>query len=214
MHYKFVVIEGNIGVGKTTLSGMLAKEYNARLILEKFEENPFLPKFYKDPEKHAFPLELFFMAERYHQLKKEKEQDLFQPITIADYFFMKSKLFAQNNLQKDEHQLFNSLFEIMLSSLSNPDLLVYLYADVIRLQQNIKKRGRVFEQEITNEYLQNIQNRYLDYLRKQNDFPVLLLDISKVDFKEDKKVYLRIKQLLKNPYELGIHQFNLAEPML
>jgi deoxyguanosine kinase len=214
MHYKFVVIEGNIGVGKTTLSGMLAKEYNARLILEKFEENPFLPKFYKDPEKHAFPLELFFMAERYHQLKKEKEQDLFQPITIADYFFMKSKLFAQNNLQKDEHQLFNSLFEIMLSSLSNPDLLVYLYADVIRLQQNIKKRGRVFEQEITNEYLQNIQDRYLDYLRKQTHFPVLLLDVSNVDFKEDEKVYFRIKELLKTPYKIGVHQVNLSEPML
>tara|TARA_B100000795_G_C22649438_1_gene379725 strand:- start:10 stop:654 length:645 start_codon:yes stop_codon:yes gene_type:complete len=214
MHYKFVVIEGNIGVGKTTLASMLAKEYNARLILEKFEENPFLPKFYKEPEKHAFPLELFFMAERYHQLKKQKEQDLFQPITIADYFFMKSKLFAQNNLQKDEHQLFNSLFEIMLSSLSNPDLLVYLYADVSRLQQNIKDRGRSFEQEITNEYLQNIQDRYLDYLRKQTHFPVLLLDISNVDFKEDEKVYSRIKALLQNPYEIGVHQFNLAEPML
>ena len=145
---------------------------------------------------------------------KEKEQDLFQPITIADYFFMKSKLFAQNNLQKDEHQLFNSLFEIMLSSLSNPDLLVYLYADVSRLQQNIKKRGRVFEQEITNEYLQNIQDRYLDYLRKQTHFPVLLLDVSNVDFKEDEKVYFRIKELLKTPYKIGVHQVNLSEPML
>jgi len=154
------------------------------------------------------------MAERYHQLKNQKEQDLFRPITIADYFFVKSKLFAQNNLQKDEHQLFNNLFEIMLSSLPKPDLLIYLYSNVDRLQQNIKKRGRVFEQEITDEYLQNIQNGYLDYLRKQNDFPVLLLDISKVDFKEDKKVYSTIKQLLKKPYKLGIHQFNLAEPML
>ena len=214
MHYKFVVIEGNIGVGKTTLAGMLAKDCNARLILEQFEENPFLPKFYKDPEKHAFPLELFFMAERYHQLKREKEQDLFQPITFADYFFMKSKLFSQNNLQKDEQQLFNSLFEIMLSSLPKPDLLVYLYADVERLQQNIKNRGRSFEQEITNEYLQNIQDRYLDYLRKQTHFPVLLLDVSNVDFKEDEKVYTRIKTLLQNPYGVGMHQFNLAEPML
>lgn len=214
MHYKFVVVEGNIGVGKTTLASMLAKDYNARLVLEKFEENPFLPKFYKDPEKNAFPLELFFMAERYHQLKKEKEQDLFQPITIADYFFIKSKLFAQNNLQKDEQQLFNSLFEIMLSSLPKPDLLVYLYADVDRLQQNIKNRGRSFEQEITNEYLQNIQDRYLDYLRKQIQFPVLLLNVSNIDFKEDEKVYSRIKALLQNPYEIGVRQFNLAEPML
>jgi deoxyguanosine kinase len=214
MRYKFVVIEGNIGAGKTTLATMLAKDYNARLVLENFKENPFLPKFYKDPEKHAFPLELFFMAERYHQLKKQKEQDLFQPISIADYFFVKSKLFAQNNLQKDEQQLFNSLFNIMSSSLPKPDLLVYLYADVSRLQTNIKKRGRSFEQKITNEYLQNIQDRYLDYLRKQTYFPVLLLDISNVDFKEDKKVYEAIKVLLDRTYAIGIHQEDLAEPML
>jgi deoxyguanosine kinase len=214
MHYKFVVIEGNIGAGKTTLATMLAKDYNARLVLENFKENPFLPKFYKDPEKHAFPLELFFMAERYHQLKKQKEQDLFQPISIADYFFVKSKLFAQNNLQKDEQQLFNSLFNIMSSSLPNADLLVYLYADVSRLQMNIKKRGRSFEQNITNEYLQNIQDRYLDYLRKQIYFPVLLLDISNVDFKKDKKVYEAIKVLLDRTYAIGIHQADLAEPML
>jgi len=214
MLYKFVAIEGNIGVGKTTLATILAKEYNARLLLEKFKDNPFLPKFYKDPEKHAFPLELFFMAERYHQLKQQKEQDLFQPITIADYFFMKSKLFAQNNLQKDEKQLFNSLFEIMLSSLPNPNLLVYLYANVERLQQNIKKRGRSFEREITDEYLQNIQDRYLDYLKKQRYFPVLLLDVSKVNFKEDRKIYEVILGLLDSTYELGVHQFNLSEPML
>ena len=211
MHYNFVVIEGNIGAGKTTLATMLAKDCNARLLLEKFESNPFLPKFYKDPEKNAFPLELFFMAERYHQLKNQKEQDLFQPITIADYFFMKSKLFAQNNLQKDEQQLFNSLFEIMFSFLPNPNLLVYLYADVELLQQNIKKRGRSFESEITDEYLHNIQGRYLDYLRKQTHFPVLLFDISNVNFKEDGKVYDIILGLLDNTYELGVHQFNLAD---
>ena len=214
MRYKFVAIEGNIGVGKTTLATMLAKECNARLVLEKFESNPFLPKFYKDPQKNAFPLELFFMAERYHQLKQQKEQDLFYPITIADYFFMKSKLFAQNNLQKDEQQLFNSLFEIMFSSLPNPNLLVYLYADVERLQQNIRNRGRSFERDITDEYLQNIQDRYLDYLRKQRHFPVLLLDVSKVNFKEDQKIYEVILGLLDSSYELGVHQFNLSEPML
>ena len=214
MRYNFLVIEGNIGVGKTTLASMLNKEYQTHLILECFEKNPFLPKFYKDPEKHAFPLELFFMAERYRQLKNQKEKDLFRQITIADYFFVKSKFFAQNNLKKDELQLFNNLFEIMFSSLPNPDLLIYLHSNITRLQQNIKERGRDFEQEITDEYLQNIQNRYLDYLRKQNNFPVLLLDISKVDFKEDEKIYSRIKLLLEKSYDLGVHQFNLAEPML
>ena len=209
MHYNFLVVEGNIGAGKTSLSNMLAKHYQANLILECFEKNPFLPKFYKDPEKNSFPLELFFMAERYHQLKSQKEQDLFRSITIADYFFEKSKLFAQNNLKKDELQLFNNLFEIMFSSLPKPDLLIYLHSDIARLQQNIKKRGRDFEQEISDIYLQNIQNKYLDYLRKQKCFPVLLLDVSKVDFKEDEKVYSKIKQLLKNSYQLGVHQFNL-----
>ena len=214
MQYNFIVVEGNIGAGKTSLANMLSQQYQAHLILECFEKNPFLPKFYKDPEKHSFPLELFFMAERYHQLKSQKEQDLFKPITIADYFFEKSKLFAQINLKKDELQLFNNLFEIMLSSLPKPDLLIYLYSNIARLQQNIKKRGRYFEKEITDEYLQNIQNRYLYYLRRQNHFPVLLLDISEVDFKEDKKVYLRIKQLLEKSYELGVHQFNLFEKIL
>ena len=211
MHYNFLVVEGNIGAGKTSLSNMLAKDYQANLILECFEKNPFLLKFYKDPEKHALTLELFFMAERYRQLKNQKDQDLFRTITIADYFFSKSKLFAQNNLEKDELKLFNNLFEIMFSSMPQPDLLIYLYSNVARLQHNIKKRGRDFEKGITDEYLQNIQNRYLDCLRKQNNFPVLLLDISKVDFKESEKVYSKIKQLLKNSYELGVHQFNLAE---
>jgi len=213
MRYKFVAIEGNIGAGKTTLATMLANDYNARLILEEFEKNPFLSKFYEDPKRHAFALELFFMAERYHQLKEQKEQDLFQPFSVADYFFIKSKLFAQNNLHKDEQQLFNSLFNIMSSSLPQPELLVYLYADIDRLQENIKKRGRSFEQNITNEYLQNIQDRYLDYLRKQTHFPVLLLDISNVNFKEDKQVYTSISVLLNKHYSLGINRFDLNQPI-
>jgi deoxyadenosine/deoxycytidine kinase len=210
MYYKFVAIEGNIGSGKTTLATKLAQDYKARLLLEQFADNPFLPKFYKSPENNAFPLELFFMAERYHQLKNLTEQDLFQPLTIADYFFMKSKLFAQNNLHADEQQLFNRLFEIMISCLSPPDLLIYLYADISHLQQNIKKRGRPFEQEISDDYLQNIQNKYLDYLRKQKSFPVLILDVSLVDFKTEKTVYEKIKKLISCKHKIGVHQFNLA----
>jgi len=205
MQYKHIAIEGNIGSGKTTLATMLAADYEVRLILEAFAENPFLPKFYKDPNKYAFPLELFFMAERYHQLKNLKEQDLFQPQMISDYFFVKSKLFAQTNLQYDEAQLFNRLFDVMFSSLSNPDLLVYLYADVVRLQQNIKKRGRDFEQNISNEYLQNIQYKYLDYLRKQDNFPVLVLDITEVDFVSERNVYKSIKDYIMFSYEKGMH---------
>ncbi|MAW20884.1 MAG: deoxynucleoside kinase [Flavobacteriales bacterium] len=193
MQYKHVAVEGNIGSGKTTLASMLANDSGARLILEEFAENPFLPKFYKDPDKHAFPLELFFMAERYYQLKNLDLQDLFQPYTVSDYFFIKSKIFAQNNLKTDEMQLFNKLFDIMLSSLSKPDLVVYLYADINRLQQNIKKRGRDFEQDISDEYLYNIQNKYLDYLKKQDDFPVLILDVTNIDFVKDESIYRAIK---------------------
>lgn len=204
MLYSHIAIEGNIGSGKTTLATMLANEMDARLVLEQFADNPFLPKFYSDPEKHAFPLELFFMAERYHQLKNLKEQDLFKPQIVSDYFFVKSKLFAQNNLKKDEMQLFNRLFDIMLSSLSKPDLLVYLYSDVVRLQQNIKNRGRDFEQNISDEYLQNIQDKYLDFLRKQSDFPVLLLDVTNVDFVTDKNIYDKIGELIFVEYSVGV----------
>ena len=204
MIYNHIAIEGNIGCGKTTLATMLSSDINARLVLEQFADNPFLPKFYSDPEKHAFPLELFFMAERYHQLKNLKEQDLFKPQIVSDYFFVKSKLFAQNNLKKDEMQLFNRLFDIMLSSLSKPDLLVYLYSDVVRLQQNIKNRGRDFEQNIADEYLQNIQDKYLDFLRKQSDFPVLLMDVSNVDFVADKNIYDKIRELIFREYSVGV----------
>jgi deoxyadenosine/deoxycytidine kinase len=209
MEYKYLAIEGNIGSGKTTLATMLSNDFNTRLSLESFSENPFLPKFYKDPTNNALPLELFFMAERYHQLKKLKEQDLFQPKIISDYFFIKSKLFAQNNLKFDEMQLFNRLFEIMFSSLAQPDLLVYLYADVLRLQKNIKKRGRYFEQNISNIYLQNIQDKYLDYLRKQEDFPVLILDVTKVDFVTEKAIYELIKETMLISYKIGVHHKTL-----
>ncbi len=209
MQYKYIAIEGNIGSGKTTLATMLSADFNVRLMLEEFAENPFLPKFYEAPDRHAFPLELFFMAERYHQLRNLQEQDLFQPQIISDYFFIKSKLFAHNNLQNDEMQLFNRLFDIMYASLPKPDLLVYLYADIVRLQKNIKKRGRHFEQNISDAYLQSIQERYLDYLRKQNDFPVIILDVTAVDFVSDKLIYERIKGSLLGVYDQGVYQKKL-----
>ena len=209
MKYKHIVVEGNIGSGKTTLSKMLSKDNNARLVLEAFAENPFLPKFYKEPKKHAFALELFFMAERYQQLKLIKNQDLFKNQIISDYFFVKSKLFAQTNLNKDEMHLFSRLYEITSSSIPSPDLVIYLYSDINRLQKNIKKRGRDFEQKISDGYLQSIQDKYLDYLRKQNDFPVLLIDVTFVDFVSDKSVYDRIKDILKLHYDNGIYTIDL-----
>ena len=205
MRYKHIAIEGNIGSGKTTLAKMLASDYNMKLILEEFDDNPFLPNFYKNPEKNVLPLELFFLAERYNQLKKNQEKDLFQSSLISDYFFIKSKLFAQNNLKDDELQLFNRLFDIMCPSILVPDLVVYLYSDIIKLQSNIKKRGRVFEQNISNDYLQNLQSIYLDYLKKQDVFPVLILDITDVNFVLDMDIYTLIKKLLSVSYDKGVY---------
>lgn len=209
MQYKFICIEGNIGAGKTSLAQRISADFNARLVLEEFANNPFLPKFYKEPSKYAFPLELFFMAERYKQIKAINEQELFTEFTVSDYYFVKSRLFAQNNLSADELQLFYRLFDIMLSSLPKPDLLIYLYADIPTLQKNIKKRARTYEQDISDEYLLNIQEKYLDFFRKQNDFPVLILDISNADFVQNKSEYQKIVFALKKQYAVGVHQLNL-----
>ena len=193
MQYNHIAIEGNIGSGKTTLAGMLAADYNVRLILEKFADNPFLPKFYKEPEKNAFPLELSFMAERFQQLiGKGSNLNLFSKIKIADYSFFKSKLFAQNNLKEDEYNLFNKLYNIMFSSIKHPELLIYLHSNIERLQKNIQLRGREYEQNIDNEYLKNIEQKYFDYLKKQDNFPVLIIDVSNIDFVKDKKHYQKI----------------------
>ena len=193
MQFNFIVIEGNIGSGKTSLSKKIANNFNGKLILEEFADNPFLPKFYKEAERNAFPLELSFMAERFQQLSGEKSKaDLFTEFRISDYSFFKSTLFAQNNLKEDELNLFNQLYHIMFSSVRKPDLLVYLHSKVERLQENIKKRGRYYEQNIKDEYLKNIEDKYFDYLKKQNDFPVLILDVSEVDFIEDEKIYQQI----------------------
>ena len=209
MQYKFICIEGNIGAGKTSLAQRISADFNARLVLEEFANNPFLPKFYKEPSKYAFPLELFFMAERYKQIKAINEQELFTEFTVSDYYFVKSRLFAQNNLSADELQLFYRLFDIMLSSLPKPDLLIYLYADIPTLQKNIKKRARTYEQDISDEYLLNIQEKYLDFFRKQNDFPVLILDISNADFVQNKSEYQKITNALKKEYLEGIHRLSL-----
>jgi deoxyadenosine/deoxycytidine kinase len=199
MQFNFIVIEGNIGSGKTSLSKKIANNFNGKLILEEFADNPFLPKFYKEAERNAFPLELSFMAERFQQLSGEKSKaDLFTEFRISDYSFFKSTLFAQNNLKEDELNLFNQLYHIMFSSVRKPDLLVYLHSKVGRLQENIKKRGRDYEQNIKDEYLKNIEDKYFDYLKKQNDFPVLILDVSEVDFIENEKIYQQIISEIQN----------------
>ena len=209
MFYNFIAIEGNIGSGKTTLVRKLAQDFQAHLLLEQFADNPFLPKFYKFPEQNAFPLELFFMAERYKQIKQLRKQDMFSDFTISDYFFVKSRLFAQNNLSEDELKLFYRLFDIMLSALPKPNLLIYLHADIQCLQKNIKKRDRTYEQDITDHYLLKIQKKYLDFFKKQNDFPVLIIDVTNTDFVQNHSVYQKIFSAIKKPYSLGLHQLSL-----
>ncbi len=179
----YLVIEGNIGAGKTSLASMIAKKHNARLILEQYADNPFLPKFYRDPDRYSFPLELSFLAARYKQLHSElTSPDLFQPLTVADYYFSKSLVFAKITLQLDEFNLYRQLFDIIHQQLPKPDLYVYLYMSVEKLVSNIRKRGRDYEQDISPDYLEKVQQSYFEYLRSLKNQKIILLDLEHSDF--------------------------------
>lgn len=206
MKRNFIAIEGNIGAGKTTLSKMLAEQWNGRLLLEEFADNPFLTKFYEQPERHAFSVELYFLADRYHQLRKElSSPSLFQQMTVADYFLPKSLIFAANNLVEDEYELFKRLFDIMFGNVPKPELLVYLYLDVQRLMENIHKRGRAYEQQIHAEYLENVQKRYLHFIRHQPGLTALIVDINALDFVENPKDFNILLEIIEKEYEAGVH---------
>lgn len=207
MEYNFIAIEGNIGAGKTSLTKKISADFGASEILEEFENNPFLPKFYKDPETHAFSLELFFLAERYNQLKKVlASPGLFENFTVADYFINKSLIFAKATLKGDEYDLFLKLYQIMYANLPKPELLVYLYLNVGKLQQNIAKRGRSYEQDIKSSYLYSIQENYIDFLKKQSDLRVLLIDCNDIDFVNNSRDYDRVIDAIKKPYKKGINR--------
>lgn len=205
---RFLVIEGNIGAGKTTLAGMIAREFNAKLILEQFADNPFLPKFYENPDRYSFPLELSFLADRYHQIKKEVlNLDLFHPFLVADYYFVKSSIFARNTLKDDEYRLFRQLFDIIFESMPKPDLYVYLHASTGKLLKNIKQRNREYEQNIQPEYLEKIKEGYFSYFKNIHSFPVLIIDVNNIDFVENENHYNQIKELVFNSdYKLGINR--------
>ncbi len=207
MEYNYISIEGTIGAGKTTLAELLSEHYGADLILEQFEDNAFLPKFYEDPERYAFPVELSFLAERYQQIKRRNiGPNLFNQLAVADYFLSKSLIFAGTNLKDDEFRLFRELFDIMFQAIPKPDLLVYLYAPVERLQENIKMRGRTYEQDIEADYLEQIQNQYLEFLRKHADgMRILILDTSDADFKKSKSDFDSIVSLIEQSRPKGIH---------
>ncbi len=211
MQHRFITIEGNIGAGKTTLAHLLSKQLNARLILEAFADNPFLPKFYENPDQYAFPLELFFMAERYKQLKDMLHtQDLFQHVTVSDYLFTKCLLFAKVTLPEEEFRLYQKLFDIIHAQLLFPDVLIYLHAPVKKLQENIKKRNRVYEQGINNEYLFSIQETYISYIKQQN-INTIFIDVSNADFLGNEKHVQVVLDALNSNLENGQHYFTLPD---
>jgi deoxyguanosine kinase len=205
--YNFITIEGNIGAGKTTLATKIAMDNNAHLILERFDDNPFLPKFYEESEKYAFPLELSFLAERHQQLKNElTKQGVFKANNsiVSDYYFVKSLIFARANLGNDEYELYAKLFHIINNSLPKPDLFIYLHLTVDRLQENIKKRGRNYEQNISNDYLIKIQNAYFGFLKQLNDLRVLVIDVNNIDFANNSNDYKKLVTIINQPYDTGI----------
>lgn len=209
MKYNFITIEGNIGAGKTTLAHLLSKRLNARLILEEFADNPFLPKFYENQQQYAFPLELFFMAERYKQLKDLLQtKDMFQNVTISDYLFTKCLLFAKVNLPEEEFLLYQKLFDIINPQLVQPDLLIYLHAPVTKLKENIRKRNRSYEQSIATEYLFALQETYTQYI-KQHNITTLFIDVSEADFLGNEKHLNAVLEALNNDYDEGQHYLQL-----
>ena len=210
MRYNFIAIEGNIGAGKTSLANLIANDYNAKLILEQFEENAFLSKFYDEPDKYAFPLEMSFLASRFQQLKDQLgPQDLFKSFTISDYYIIKSLIFAQKTLAEDEFTLYTRFFNIIFQQLPRPDLLVYLHMEISKLQENIKIRGRTYEQKIENKYLEKIQEGYFDFIKQQSKFPILVIDINNCDFVQNPDDYRKIVSEINKEYMPGVHRILL-----
>lgn len=208
--YQFIAIEGNIGVGKTTLCHRLAERFGCSLVLEQFTDNPFLPPFYEQPERYAFPVELFFMTERHKQLLEHfGSPDLFTPFTVADYFFVKTLLFAKNNLSEEEFRLFQRLFGVLNATFPKPELLLYLHRPVDVLLRQIRQRGREIERNISGAYLEEIQNAYFDYLKSEKETPVVILELGDADFQHNDQTLEFIIDLLGAPHEEGVSYHKL-----
>ncbi|HHH53272.1 MAG TPA: deoxynucleoside kinase [Bacteroidetes bacterium] len=209
--YSYIAVEGNIGAGKTSFTKMINEEYNCRLILEEFKENPFLPLFYENPKRYAFTVELFFMTERYKQMEDHllAQRSLFKDFTISDYVFIKTLIFARKNLDEKEFKLFQQLFNTLQQNFPNPDLLVYLHRNVDILLKNINKRGRDYEKNIKREYLYNIQDSYFEYFRNITTFPILIIDLGDIDFIKEKQYYDVLKSIIAKKYTPGVHRVSL-----
>ena len=197
--YNYIAIEGNIGAGKTSLAKMMSDEFNAKVVLERFADNPFLPKFYEDEERYAFPLEMSFLADRYQQLSDDLAQfDLFKNLIVSDYYIFKSLIFAQVTLQKEEYLLYRKMFDLMYKEITKPDLYVYLYQNTDRLLENIKKRGRTYEQNIQPEYLEKIHQGYSSFIKTQQNLNTLIIDVSELDFVNNTNDYQFVIKEINN----------------
>ncbi len=207
MKYKYLVIEGNIGAGKTSLASRLAGETGSRLVLEEFSDNPFLAGFYEDPGRYAFQLELSFLAERYHQIKTELGQpDLFGQAVISDYFLAKSFIFSKHNLKDDEMKLFEKIFSIINLQAPKPDLYVYLHVPVEQLLENIALRGRSYEKNIREEYLKEVQDGYFGFFKSQTELKIVVVDTSNIDFVNNESDFQQLKKIIYDgKYSVGMN---------
>jgi len=195
---QFLAIEGNIGAGKSTLAQKIAHNFNAKLVLERFADNPFLPKFYNDPNRYAFPLEMSFLADRYQQFMDDTSQfDIFKTFMVGDYDIFKSLIFAQITLQKEEFDLYRKVFNFMYNEVRKPDIYVYLYQNTERLLENIKNRGREYEQQIEASYFEKIHQGYLGFIKSHPKQKTLIIDLQKLDFVNQPKDYQAILELLE-----------------
>lgn len=191
--YNYIAIEGNIGAGKTSLAKMMGDDFNAKIVLERFADNPFLPKFYQDQERYAFPLEMSFLADRFQQLTDDLAQfDLFKNFIVSDYYIFKSLIFAQVTLQKEEYALYRKIFDIMYKEITKPDLYIYLYQNTDRLLEHIRKRGRTYEQNIEAEYLKQIHDGYANFMKTEQSLNTLIIDVSELDFVKRSEDYRSI----------------------
>lgn len=205
-HFDFIAIEGVIGAGKTSLASMLAERHNARLVLEQFEENPFLPKFYEDRERYAFQTQLAFLASRFKQQQNMLSQDLFHEFTISDYIFDKDRIFARLNLDEDELSLYDNIFNIMAGISAQPDLVIFLQSSVERLMDNIRQRGRDYEKNITEEYLSELNNAYNNFFYHYTKAPLMIINATEIDFVDNEQHLEYIEeQIFNQPIRTNTH---------
>jgi len=209
LSYKYIVIEGNIGSGKTSLAHKLVEHFDAKGIFEQFVDNPFLPRFYENPDKYALQLELSFLVERFRQLKEELESSLFHQSIIADYYLKKSLVFAAETLDEDNYKLYSGIFHSMFSSLPKPDLYIYLHQKPEQLLMNIARRGRTYESNISADYLNKIQHSYFRYFKQEHEFPVVVVDCDQIDFVNRKEDFQRLLQIPKEIFKKGYQVYDI-----